>query len=510
MMKLWRFPGGIRLQGRKQLSNVKSIQRLPDPKTVCLPLKQHAGSVAEPVVAVGDKVAIGQLLAKPTTFVSAGIHASISGTVVDIGNRVIPHPSGIAEPCIVIQNDFERHWHPDVQPRDNVDELTPTELRNIVRDAAIVGLGGAVFPSSAKLSPPRKIDTLVLNGVECEPYITCDDRTMRERAKAVVKGCVLLQRMVSATRCLIAVEDNKPEACASLQAEVEQLSQTTLLPIDMRIVKVPTVFPMGGEKQLVKTLTGRDVPVGGLPYEVGIVCLNVGTSVAVHDAVYMGMPLVSRVVTVTGEGVREPGNFDVPLGAPVTDLLAAAGGVSVDAPQLTMGGPMMGLALPDVDTMVVKATNCILVRPSAARPSTAMPCIRCGTCANACPMRLLPQQLYWHAAGKQFDSMERYQLDACIECGCCSAVCPSHIPLVGYFRYAKSEIREQAQRRQKADEARVRSQSRSERMEMLRTEQEERKAKRKAGRKKTGVAEEMPPTAAPVDEAPAVKSASLA
>ncbi len=506
MTKLWRFPGGIRLQGRKQLSSTRGIQRLPEPNFVTLPLKQHAGSVAEPVVQVGDKVAIGQLLAKPTTFVSAGVHASISGTVVELGEHVTPHPSGIAEPCIVIENDFERRWCASIQPREDVDALTAAELRTIVRDAGIVGLGGAVFPSSAKLSPPRAIDTLVLNGVECEPYITCDDLTMRERARCVVRGGLLLQRMVSAQRCLIAVEDNKPDAYASLRIEVDRLLARSAQSVDISVVKVPTVFPMGGEKQLIKTLTGRDVPVGGLPYEVGIVCLNVGTSVAVHDAVYMGRPLVGRVVTVTGEGVREPGNFDVPLGAPVADLLQAAGGVNTESPELTMGGPMMGVTLPGVDTMVVKASNCILVRPADVHPAPAMPCIRCGSCANACPMKLLPQQLYWHAAGKQFDDMERYQLDACIECGCCSAVCPSHIPLVGYFRYSKSQIREQTLRRQRADEARLRSQSRTERLETLKREQEERKARRKAGRKKAA-AGSKPPSNAQDASAPAVKSA---
>jgi Na+-translocating ferredoxin:NAD+ oxidoreductase subunit C len=483
MKGLWRFRGGVHLEGSKEISLGAEPLRLPTPRRVVLPLQQHIGSEAEPVVAIGDRVAIGQPVARASGFVSAPVHASVSGVVVAIGPHPMPHPSGIAEPCIVIESDAEQYWWDGIATPADPATLPLERLRERIRDAGIVGLGGAVFPAAAKLSPPCEIEILVINGVECEPYITCDDMLMRLRPDAVIKGAVALRRVVAARRCVIAVEDNKPQAVEALRLALQQLREEGLVAISsIEVATVPTLFPAGGEKQLIKVLTGREVPVGGLPYQVGAVCLNVGTTAAVHDALYLGRPLVERWVTVTGPGIRRPGNYVAPLGTPVTELLAAAGGTVAAEVELFMGGPMMGQRLPGDHVMVVKGCNCILVQPVAAE-QPAMPCIRCGSCASACPMQLLPQQLYWHARGKQFDLLERYNLGSCIECGCCAVVCPSNIPLVSYFRYAKSEIAHQAGKRQKAAEARLRNQRRTERLEAQRREAEARKAERKAGRR---------------------------
>lgn len=485
MKRLWHFKGGIHLPGHKALSAGAAITRMPEPRQVVLPLQQHTGVAAEPLVSVGDTVDKGQPVAAPTTFVSAAVHASVSGRVVAIEKRKMPHPSGIAELCIVIESDGEQRWWKQCNTVDNPDDVSVEQARERIRQAGIVGLGGAVFPSSAKLSPPRAVDTLVINGVECEPYITCDDMLMRERAEDVIHGARLLLRIVGAGRCLIAVEDNKPQAIEALRSACGQFADEAT---DLDVVAVPTIFPAGGEKQLIKVLTGREVPVGGLPYEVGAVCLNVATTTAVLDAVHRRRPLVSRVVTVTGADVKRPGNYEVPLGVSVKDLLMAAGAPLQPDYDLIMGGPMMGQVLPDASVMVVKGTNCILVRKvEPAVTAGAMPCIRCGSCAEACPMRLLPQQLYWHSRGKNFEELERYDLASCIECGCCAVVCPSHIPLVSYFRFAKTESRAQEVKRLKANEARARNEARQQRLEALEREKALRRKQRgKRGRTTPG------------------------
>lgn len=484
LRRLWSFAGGLRLAGYKDLSTGTDIKRLPDPARVVLPLQQHVGAPAQPVVQVGDRVDKGQPVAEATSLVSAPVHASVSGHVVDIGNYPMPHPSGIAEPCVVIENDGEERWWSGVVPPPNPDSLTPEQLRDCIRRAGIVGLGGAVFPAAAKLGPHRHTETLIINGVECEPYITCDDMLMRTRAREVVRGALLLNRIVGAGSCILAVEDNKPEAVGSLQRAVGHcLDELGAEAAVVEVVAVPTRFPAGGEKQLIKVLTGKEVPEGGLPYEVGALCVNVGTAAAVHDAVYLGRPLISRLVTVTGAGVLHPGNFDVPIGTPLTELLSAAGGMTSESGAPIMGGPMMGQALPHSNTMVVKGTNCILVQRAAPKPA-AMPCIRCGSCAEVCPMHLLPQQLYWHARGKQLDKLEHYGLRSCIECGCCAVACPANIPLVSYFRFGKSEIRDQARQRERAEESRRRNEARKARLEAQKRAQAERKARRKAVREK--------------------------
>jgi len=486
VIKLWKFKGGIKLAGFKSLSNNSEIKKIPSPERIILPLRQHIGEISEATVNLGDRVYKGQLIAESNSFISAPIHASSSGTVIDIDKYPIPHQSGILEMCIVIKPDGLDEWDPTIKPNTNPELLTADEMRHSIRQAGIVGLGGAVFPSAAKLKPTRTIDTLVINGVECEPYITCDDALMRSRAEDIISGLLLLRKLLQPVECIIAVEDNKPEAIQTLENAIEKLKSEGIGSANtIRIVAIPTVFPTGGEKQLIKVLTGKEVPQNGLPYEVGVVCLNVGTTAAVYDALYLGKPLLSRIMTVTGPQIKKPANFEVLIGTPIENVLAAAGGASSKDNMLIMGGPMMGMPLPHSNIPVVKATNCILVESveKQSKPS-AMPCIRCGTCATVCPMNLLPQQLYWHSRGKEFEKLTHYNLADCIECGCCSVVCPSKIPLVHYFRFAKTEKMEHESKTKFADQSRIRTQKREERLERIKQEKELIKAKRKLERQK--------------------------
>jgi len=356
-------------------------------------------------------------------------------------------------------------------------QLSAVELRNIVRHAGIVGLGGAAFPTSVKLNagPDLPIDTLIINGVECEPYITCDDMLMHQRPEQIVSGAEIIMHIINARQCLIAIEDNKPEAIAALQQLLSQLE------IDrIQVVTIPTRYPSGGEKQLIKLVTGKEVPSDGLPSSIGIVMQNVATAAAVHMAVVAGEPLISRLVTVTGDGVQQPQNMEVLIGTPMAQLIELAGGYRENAERLIMGGPMMGFALDTDQLPVIKGCNCLLVKTREQTHDTvAMPCIRCGDCVAVCPASLLPQQLYWHASSKNFDQVQDYNLFDCIECGCCAYVCPSNIPLVQYYRFAKTEIWNQEREKQKSEHARQRHDFRQHRIEQEKRERDERLRKKK-------------------------------
>ena len=481
--QLWRFHGGIHPPQHKEASTRLPIALAALPKELVIPLHQHIGEAAEPIVKVGDHVLKGQEIGRAQGYVSASVHASSSGTVVAIEERPIPHPSGLSATCIVIATDGEDRWH-TASPKGHYTEIEPSHLRNLVRSAGIVGLGGAGFPSFIKLNPTGKvIDTLILNGVECEPYITCDDMLMRERAGGIVAGAKIMLHALQAHKALIAIEDNKPQAIAAMR-------QATVGEMEFEVVAVPTRYPQGDGRQLVKVLTGKEVPSNGLSSHIGIVVHNVATAYTVDRAINHGQPLVSRIVTITGDGVREPRNLEVPIGTPIQHLLDLCGVVE-DVERIVIGGPLMGYAMHSTHVPVIKTSNCILVnRKPATPPAPEMPCIRCGACAEVCPVELLPQQLYWYARAKEFDKTQEYDLFDCIECGCCAYVCPSSIPLVHYYRFAKTEIWAQEREKEKSDLARQRHEFRLTRMEREQAEKEARLAQKKAALQEQSVTTE--------------------
>ena len=483
--KLWHFPGGLHLPDGKAMSTGRPSGVAAVPERLIIPLQQHIGAPAKPLVTVGDTVLKGQKLAKPEGYVSAPVHASSSGKVVALEDHPVPHPSGLSAPCIIIETDGEDRWteltsHPDYR------QLEPSELRNIIRDAGIVGLGGAGFPAFIKLNPGSRmaVDTLILNGAECEPYITCDDMLMRERAEEVIHGARIMRHALQAKQCLIGIEDNKPEALAAIREALERLGEKGI-----EVVQVPTRYPTGGEKQLIRILTGKEVPSQGLPIDIGIVCHNVATAASIYRAVEKGEPLISRLVTITGHGAAEPQNLEVRIGTPIDSLLKQAGGAK-DAPhKLVMGGPMMGFELQNTQMPVVKTTNCLLLATAEDAPERGpvRACIRCGECARVCPALLLPQQIYWYARAKDFDKAQDYNLFDCIECGCCAYVCPSNLPLVQYYRFAKTEIWSQEREKKAADKARERHEFRVFRQAREKEERAARhKAKAKAVKKESG------------------------
>jgi electron transport complex protein RnfC len=370
----------------------------------------------------------------------------------------------------------------------------------------VVGMGGASFPTSVKLNPSKdhKIHTLVVNGAECEPYITCDDMVMRDRSGDILHGIRILLHLLGARQCLVGIEDNKPEAIEAMRLARAESD----IKDKVEIVVIPTLYPSGGEKQLIKVLTGNEVPSHGIPAQIGIVCQNVGTVAAVADAVLLGRPLVERYVTVTGRGIARPANLQVRVGTPAAELIAQCGGLQGDLRKLVCGGPMMGFELDDQDVPITKAANCLLALTHAESPDPgpALACIRCGRCADACPANLLPQQLYWYARCKDLDRVQDYNLFDCIECGCCAHVCPSHIPLVQYYRYAKTESWAREQDKKKADHAKARHAAKLERQER---QERERQAKLRA-KKAVTKAEPAPAAASAGDEAAAPVDAKQA
>ncbi|WP_068826240.1 electron transport complex subunit RsxC [Pseudomonas sp. BMS12] len=502
--RIWDIPGGIHPAERKELSNRTPIQPAPLPKRLILPLGQHIGAAAEPCVALGERVLKGQKIAEAIGFVSAPLHAPTSGTVSFIGPQPYPHVSGMLAPAIVIDSDGLDQWT-ELTPQPDYRHMASSALLKLIREAGINGLGGAGFPTAVKLTarPTQKIHTLIINGTECEPYITADDVLMRERAAELVSGIDILVQLIQPDEVLIGIEDNKPEAIAAVRAALRERSYT---------LKVfPTKYPSGGEKQLIQILTGVEVPSGGLPADIGMLCQNVGTCVAIHDAVLLGKPLISRITTLTGEALARPGNVEALLGTPVGELLAFAGLDSSKLNRLVMGGPMMGFTLPSLDVPLVKTANCLLAGTASELPAPppAMPCIRCGECAEACPASLLPQQLHFFALGQQHEQLKAHNLFDCIECGACAYVCPSSIPLVQYYRAAKGEIRELEQKQQKAEHSKQRFELRQER---LRREEERKEAERvaraeRAAKAKAAQAEAA--AAAPTSAAPSAADEQL-
>ncbi|MBW8329544.1 MAG: electron transport complex subunit RsxC [Thiobacillus sp.] len=488
--ELFKFKGGVHPPEHKAESNTRPVHAAPLPKKLVIPLRQHIGNPAKPVVEVGDRVLKGQLIGAADGYISAAVHASSSGIVSAIGPAVVPHVSGLPDECITLSTDGLDEWivHAPLDYR----AMEPSDLRMRLRDLGIAGLGGAVFPSAVKLDPgaTHSCPTLILNGGECEPWITCDDVLMRTRADDILQGVAVMRHLLGSTEILIGIEDNKPEAIAAMQAAAQKMDYA------IEVVAVPAIYPGGGAKQLIKTLTGREVPSGKLSTDIGIQVFNVGTAYALARAVHHGEPLISRLVTVTGHVLR-PQNMEVLIGTPMHTLITLAGDRDGTTGVL-MGGPMMGMPMPDLDVPVVKATNCILVKSRDLFPPlpAALPCIRCTRCADACPAELQPQELFRFAKTGDFGRAQEYHLFDCIECGCCSYVCPSHIPLVDFYRYAKSEIWAREKEKRAADLARERHEFRQFRLEREKKEKAEKLAA-KAQAKRAELA------AAPATEGPA-------
>ncbi|MGB1030431.1 electron transport complex subunit RsxC [Pseudoalteromonas sp. ESRF-bin5] len=467
---VWQFPGGVHPPQQKSLSNGANIARLPLPDKLVVALKQHIGANGKLLVEKGQRVLKGQALTKPVANWSVPVHAPSSGVITEIAPKPSAHPSALPELSVVIEPDGKDEWC-TLNPISEPKTLSQTELVDIIHQAGISGMGGAGFPTYIKADTKQKIDFFIVNAVECEPYITADDTLMREHAAEIIQGIELMQQLLDPTICIVGIEDNKPEAIAAMTKAAEHNNKII-------VQTVPTVYPSGGEKQLIKLLTNREVPSMGIPADIGVLMHNTGTLYAVQQAVYEGKPLIERVVTVTGNTIHKPGNVWALLGTEIKHLLDCQGFSPVPQQRVVMGGPMMGFTLPTVRIGVIKTTNCILApdHKELAEPGPEKACIRCSACADACPASLLPQQLQWFAKSKEYDKLQEHNLFDCIECGACAYVCPSEIPLVQYYRVAKVEIKEQQAEKIKADRAKERFDARKERLER---EQEERKNRHK-------------------------------
>ena len=476
--KVWDFQGGIHPPEMKTQSNGTPLSELPLPHRFIIPLKQHIGHEGEICVSPGDKVLRGQ----PLTFGQGRmlpVHAPTSGVIDDIGQHMTAHPSGLSELCIFMTPDGEDRWMP-LDPLPNYRQHERADIVQRIHDAGVAGLGGAGFPTATKLKGGlRGIKTLIINAAECEPYITADDRLMQDCAAEVLEGSRILAWTLQAERVLIGIEDNKPEAIAALKHALGSER-------DLEIRVIPTKYPSGGAKQLTQILTGKEVPHGGRSTDIGVLMQNVGTAWAVKRAIINGEPITERVVTLTGEAIAQPRNVWSRLGTPISHLLHQVGFRPAPQQMVIMGGPLMGFTLPSLDVPVVKITNCILAPSSheMGNNDEEQSCIRCSACADACPAKLLPQQLYWYSQGGDHDKARAHHIDDCIECGACAYVCPSNIPLVQYYRQEKAELRAIDLEAKRTLEAKARFEARQARLEREKLAREARHvdAKQRAAR----------------------------
>ncbi len=475
-MKLFDLRGGVHPEGRKDMSAERRIRSVPLPKKLFVPLQQHIGAPATPVVKVGERVLKGQLIAAAQGNVSSAIHAPTSGLVTALGDYAAPHPSGLPVPTITIESDGTEQWVA-TETVDDPFALAPEDIAARVAAAGIVGLGGATFPAALKLNLSRNsgVQTLIMNGGECEPYLTCDDRIMRERAVQIVEGIRLIATAVAAKEVLVGIEDNKPEAIAAMQ----EAAQGTAV----KIVVMPSMYPMGSEKQIIQVLTGKEIPAGGRPADIGVLVHNVATAYAVQQAVRFGRPLLSRIVTVSGGAIKTACNVEALVGTPVRELIEFADGYAQPAVRLVLGGPMMGQQFTNTEIPVVKGTSGVLALMSEEiGQSEPSPCIRCSTCVRACPVGLLPLEMAAHIRVSDLSGAVNLGLKDCIACGSCSYVCPAHIPLVHYFNYAKGDLATQERAKLKQEATKKLADARNERIARIERERAEAMAKRKAAR----------------------------
>ena len=428
------FFGGIHPIDKKAATNKKPIEKLPPPAHVVLPMSMHIGAPCKPCVAVGDYVTVGQKVGEATAFVSAPIHASVSGKVVAVEPR--PHFSGVSVMSVVIENDFNDTPCPDIHPVEKPGDLTGEQLAELVKNAGIVGMGGATFPTHVKISSCLgKVDTVIINASECEPYITSDYRFLLERPEQVIGGAKILARIFGVDRVHIGIEDNKRNAAELLRLKIEEEKAPVVVDL------MHTRYPQGAEKQLCQAITGRQVPPGALPAAIGCAVFNTVTTAAIYRAVYTGAPVTERVVTVSGSGVNEPKNLECPIGTPISHLLDACGGVKRSTFKILMGGPMMGHAQYDMDAPIGKGTNAILAFCEDEEKTIEHPaCIRCGKCVSVCPMHLMPVFMYQYERAGKLQELESANVLDCMECGACTYICPGRLHLVQTFRAGKQKI----------------------------------------------------------------------
>ena len=424
------YYGGVHPTERKEFTEHLPLERFPDPETVVIPLSMHAGAPANPVVQVGDTVKVGQVIGESAGFISSPVHSSVSGTVTAIEN----HGHATRGEClsVVIRSDGKNTLHESVQPHKGLDDLTPDEIVEIVRDAGIVGMGGAGFPTSVKLKPAKPVDTILLNGCECEPLLTADHRVLLEFADDVIFGLKAIIKATGAEKGLIVIEDNKPDA-------IELMKEKTAGYDNMDVVVARTKYPQGAEKMLIKRVTGRKVPSGGLPADVGCIVSNISTTKAISDAIQKGMPLIERVVTVTGEKLKKPGNYIVKIGTNTKDLIDYCGGLTDDDVTIKAGGPMMGFVLSDLNVPIMKGSNGIIAVETDH--TVEQPCIKCGRCMDVCPMELSPLYFAKYADEENWQGMKDKNVMDCVECRCCEYICSSKIPLVAKIKAGKNAVR---------------------------------------------------------------------
>lgn len=425
------YYGGVHPSERKELSEHIALERFPEPKTVVISMSQHLGAPANPIVQPGDSVKVGQKIGEAAGFISAPVHSSVSGTVIAVEPRM--HATrGSEVMAVVIESDGKNTLHESVHPNKDFDSLTPDEIIDIVREAGIVGMGGAGFPTCVKLKPAKPVDTILLNGCECEPLLTADHRVLLEFADDIIYGLKAILKTTGAEKGLIVIEDNKPDAIELMQAKVADCE-------NIEVVVAKTKYPQGAEKTLIKRVMGRQVPRGGLPADVGVIVDNISTVKAISDAIQTGMPLIERVATVTGEKIRRPGNYIVKIGTSVKELIDYCGGTTDDDVLIKMGGPMMGFALSDLNVPMMKGSNGIIAIDTDQ--TVEQPCIKCGRCVDVCPMELSPLYFAKYADEENWQGMKDKNVMDCVECRCCEYICSSKIPLVSKIKAGKNAVR---------------------------------------------------------------------